>query len=259
MHPNVSDNPSTWRDFTIEPVDLETVMVLCRLDGHCEENLSHTPDTDRGYLTLGEAVAWAQNHTGSIYHRDPETPEPDTDLDRLSAIWADHTRLPELTAGSEERVTLANRLMSQDIPWLLAEVERMRAQLRRRDDVLDAARAAADDIRTLSVAKSVPARNLIAAVDAMGVRTESDPPPWPEYPFPTREEGIYLIKCDGMWPISACTSETHAIDAAKRMAEKNAHHQVRIWKVTSIDVLALTVQREIIREGLVPAGTQVES
>lgn len=54
------DTP-TWRDYSFHQYGTgeNDVSVLCRSDGGCEDNL---PNAEGRYLTLGEAVDWAQKH-----------------------------------------------------------------------------------------------------------------------------------------------------------------------------------------------------
>jgi hypothetical protein len=52
---------ATWRDYTFEPCgdDAVSSMVICRSEEACE---GHHPSAEDQYLTLGEAVDWAQAH-----------------------------------------------------------------------------------------------------------------------------------------------------------------------------------------------------
>lgn len=68
---------------------------------------------------------------------------------------------------------------------------------------------------------------------------------------------LYLVMNDGMWPVVAAVSGAHAITAAQHRTEQNPHHRTRIYKVISIEVEELAVQQEIVREELVPVGTEV--
>lgn len=71
---------------------------------------------------------------------------------------------------------------------------------------------------------------------------------------------LYLVVIDGLWPVYAAVSEEHAIETAKVQMRCSEHtRRARIWRVLSMDAEELAVQREVIRESLVPYGTQVDS
>lgn len=84
---------------------------------------------------------------------------------------------------------------------------------------------------------------------------------WPEYPFPCWDgkDDLYLVQAAGTWPLYASTSKGHAIADYERLMKGNRLGRVHIWRVTAIEVEELAVQREIVREELVPKGTEVKS
>ena len=69
---------------------------------------------------------------------------------------------------------------------------------------------------------------------------------------------LYLVTRADQWMVDAEVSEGHAISRAKRRAEGGGSTPVKIWRVLALDVEELELQREVIRESLVPRGTAVD-
>lgn len=71
-------------------------------------------------------------------------------------------------------------------------------------------------------------------------------------------EVLYLVKARGQWIVYAEVSEQKAIARAKAL-EIDEKQSVRIFRVDEASLSYLEVQREIVRESLVPKSTSVHS